>query len=73
MSIYEQPRLARVNAPDWSGQVEYQSVISRRTEMVPVSIQLVAAPGCDAMLVSFIEALADKGIVKRTKTGREAY
>lgn len=63
-------------SPDFAvpiGQVEYYSVVSRQTEQLPVSIQLVAHPGCDKMLIDFIEALADRGLVRKTKTGRSAY
>ncbi|KAF6833102.1 amidase [Colletotrichum plurivorum] len=55
------------------GQVPYQSVISLQTEYTPVVIDLLAHSGCDGMLLSLVEALAERGLIKTVKTGRTAF
>jgi Asp-tRNA(Asn)/Glu-tRNA(Gln) amidotransferase A subunit family amidase len=55
------------------GQVAYQSYISMQEEMMPVNVDLVAAPGCDGLLLSIVEKLAAKGVVKTVQTGRTAF
>ncbi|KAF9872901.1 hypothetical protein CkaCkLH20_09764 [Colletotrichum karsti] len=55
------------------GQVAYESFVSLRTEMVPVSVDLVAARGCDGLLLEVLRRLAVKGVVKTVKTGRTAF
>lgn len=55
------------------GQVKYQSYISRQEEVLPVNVDLVAAPGCDGLLLAVLRRLTEKGLVKEVKTGRKAF
>ncbi|KAJ6576658.1 amidase family protein [Mycena vulgaris] len=55
------------------GQVDYESVISLKTEKLPVSVQLVAYRGCEGMLLDLISAMAEKGYLVTVKTGTAAY
>ncbi|RDI88203.1 hypothetical protein Vi05172_g1729 [Venturia inaequalis] len=55
------------------GQVPYFSNVTFRTEMVPVTINMVVKRGCDFMLYNMIEKLADAGILKTVKTGSTAF
>lgn len=55
------------------GQVEYQSYISLQKEMMPVNVDLVAAPGCDGLLLEIVRRLAEKGVIGTVKTGRTAF
>jgi len=55
------------------GQVEYQSYVSLQREMMPVSVDLVAAPGCDGVLMEIVRRLAEKGRIGTVKTGRMAF
>ena len=55
------------------GQVEYQSYISLQKEMMPVNVDLVAAPGCDGMLLEIVRRLTEKGLITTVKTGRTAF
>ncbi|GJN90259.1 hypothetical protein Rhopal_003260-T1 [Rhodotorula paludigena] len=55
------------------GQVPYNSTISNVTEYSPVTVDLIARPGCDYVLLDLIAALADEGILKTVKTGRTAF
>ncbi|KFA63308.1 hypothetical protein S40285_07637 [Stachybotrys chlorohalonatus IBT 40285] len=55
------------------GQVTYQSYISLQEEVLPINVDLVAARGCDKLLLDILHRLADKGIAKTVKTGRMAF
>lgn len=55
------------------GQVPYYSEVTYRTEMVPVTINMVVKRGCDFVLYNMIENLADAGALKTVKTGRTAF
>jgi hypothetical protein len=55
------------------GQVEYFSNVTQVMEMVPVTLSLVMRRGCDWSLFALIEALAEKGVLRAVKTGREAF
>lgn len=55
------------------GQIPFQSNFTGATEYLPVMIGLVAHSRCDFMLLDLVGALADKGIVLTTKTGRTAF
>lgn len=55
------------------GQASYESVISLQTEKVPVVIDLMAYPGCDNMSRALVRSLAEKGIIKTVKTGKNAF
>ncbi|KAK0105533.1 hypothetical protein ONS95_004108 [Cadophora gregata] len=55
------------------GQVSYQSSITLKTEFLPVTVDIVAAKGCDGMLFELAAALYKAGILKVPKTGSQAF
>ncbi|KAI5253398.1 hypothetical protein E4T42_02866 [Aureobasidium subglaciale] len=55
------------------GEVVYFSNVTFQEEMMPVTINIVARRGCDRVLMSFVETMADKGILSAVKTGRRAF
>ncbi|KAK5676736.1 hypothetical protein LTS10_010499 [Elasticomyces elasticus] len=55
------------------GQVAYDSFISLQEEYIPVNVDLVAAPGCDGMLLEIVRRLTELGVAKEVKTGRTAF
>jgi Asp-tRNA(Asn)/Glu-tRNA(Gln) amidotransferase A subunit family amidase len=55
------------------GQVTYQSYISLQEEVLPINVDLVAAPGCDGMLLALLQRLAELGIAKTVKVGKTAF
>lgn len=60
-------------APDYVvpvGEVGYNSTITNHAEVLPVTVDIMAAKGCDGMLFNLINDLVDKGIVKVPVTGR---
>ncbi|RSM08741.1 hypothetical protein CEP52_004499 [Fusarium oligoseptatum] len=52
------------------GQVEYYSSITSHTEYLPVTVDLMAAKGCDGMLFSLIQDLYEAGVLGVSQTGR---
>ncbi|KAL9054841.1 MAG: hypothetical protein Q9206_003378 [Seirophora lacunosa] len=52
------------------GQSGYQSNITEHAEVLPVTVDILAAKGCDGMLFNLIEELAAAGIVSMTQAGR---
>lgn len=63
--------------PDYTipiGERTYFSRVSERNETLPVTIGMVAAAGCDHMLMDLVADLADAGIItSEVKTGRSMY
>jgi hypothetical protein len=60
-------------APDFViplGQAEYNSTITDHTEYLPVTVDIMAAKGCDGMLFSLIEEMVNNGIVKASVAGQ---
>lgn len=55
------------------GQVTYKSYISLQEEVMPINVDLVAAKGCDGLLLKIVERLQEIGIAKTVKTGRMAF
>ncbi|KAF8315677.1 amidase signature enzyme [Clavulina sp. PMI_390] len=57
------------------GQVPFNSTISNHTEYSPVTIDILARPGCDYVLLDLIAALADAGLLDPSgvKTGRTPF
>ncbi|KAG4431663.1 hypothetical protein IFR05_012846 [Cadophora sp. M221] len=51
------------------GQASYQSTITLKTEFLPVTVDIVAAKGCDGMLFELAAELNKAGILKTPKTG----
>jgi hypothetical protein len=52
------------------GEAPYNSTITGHVEYLPVTIDFLAAKGCDGMLFSLINDLHAKGIVKTALSGR---
>jgi Asp-tRNA(Asn)/Glu-tRNA(Gln) amidotransferase A subunit family amidase len=52
------------------GQVSYFSGITNHIEFLPVSVDIMAAKGCDGLIFSLVQDLHAAGIVKTVKTGR---
>jgi hypothetical protein len=52
------------------GEAAYNSTITGHVEYLPVTVDIMAAKGCDGMLFGLIGELWAKGIVKTAKTGR---
>lgn len=60
-------------APDFVvpiGEAPYNSTITRHVEYLPVTVDFMAAKGCDGMLFSLIEDLYKVGILKTALPGR---
>ncbi|WVO18177.1 hypothetical protein L204_105880 [Cryptococcus depauperatus] len=55
------------------GQVSYQSLVSEKVEMVPVTMSIIAASGCDFMLLSAIDKLTQVGVLQEVMTGKTAF
>ncbi|KAF9458005.1 amidase signature domain-containing protein [Collybia nuda] len=55
------------------GQVAYFSEVSKQWEMLPVTAQLAAHPGCDDMLMEMVQKLAEAGVIIPAKAGRETF
>lgn len=52
------------------GQVEYESQVTHHTEYLPVTVDLMAAKGCDGMLFSLVRKMHEIGMISEVKTGR---
>jgi hypothetical protein len=52
------------------GQAEYNSTITGHTEYLPVTVDIMAAKGCDGMLFSLIGELVNAGFVKASVAGQ---
>ena len=60
-------------APDYVvpvGEATYNSTITNHEEVLPVTVDIMAAKGCDGMLFNLINDLVDNGILKVPVTGR---
>ncbi|KAI5207761.1 amidase signature enzyme [Aureobasidium subglaciale] len=51
------------------GEAPYFSNITQKTEYLPVSVDILAAKGCDGMIFGLVQDLVKAGIVKGTKAG----
>ncbi|KAB5533501.1 hypothetical protein GE09DRAFT_1227512 [Coniochaeta sp. 2T2.1] len=54
-------------------EVGYGSEINLQEEMMPVRVDLVAAPGCDGMLLELTRRLSELGVAKTVRTGRATF
>jgi hypothetical protein len=62
-------------APDFTvpiGETPYKSTITGLEEQLPVSVNFMAAKGCDGMLFGLIGDLYKAGVLKKVKAGRSA-
>ncbi|KAG4417929.1 hypothetical protein IFR04_008896 [Cadophora malorum] len=55
------------------GQASYNSTITMHEEVLPVAVDIIAAPGCDAMLFELAEQLQKAGIINSPKAGSRMY
>ncbi|KAH6672025.1 amidase signature domain-containing protein [Halenospora varia] len=55
------------------GQAPYYSTITNHTEYLPVAVNIVAAPGCDAVIFKIAEELQNAGIINAPKAGSTMY
>lgn len=51
------------------GQASYNSTITLKEEVLPVSVDVMAAKGCDGMIFTLAKELLDAGILKVPATG----
>ncbi|KAF2758352.1 amidase signature enzyme [Pseudovirgaria hyperparasitica] len=51
------------------GQTAYNSTITKHVEYLPLTVDFMAAKGCDGMIFSLVEELLDAGIVDVSKAG----
>jgi hypothetical protein len=51
------------------GQASYNSTITLQEEVLPVSVDIIAAKGCDGMIFALAKQLLEAGILKRPATG----
>ncbi|OAL48036.1 hypothetical protein IQ07DRAFT_613381 [Pyrenochaeta sp. DS3sAY3a] len=63
--------------PDYTvpiGERTYFSRVTERNETLPVSIGIVAAEGCDGMLMDLVAEVAERGVIQEeVKTGLSMY
>ena len=52
------------------GEAAYNSTITGKEEALPVTVDFLAAKGCDGMLFSLINELVEAGIVKKAEAGK---
>ncbi|KAL8960941.1 MAG: hypothetical protein Q9193_002438 [Seirophora villosa] len=52
------------------GSAAYNSTITNHTEVLPVSVDIIAARGCDGVIFSLVEALLEAGIVSVPLAGQ---
>jgi hypothetical protein len=55
------------------GQAAYNSTITLQEEYLPVTVDILAAKGCDGMIFALAEALTNAGILKVPGTGSLMY
>ncbi|MCJ1480641.1 hypothetical protein MMC06_000796 [Schaereria dolodes] len=55
------------------GQANYTSTITNHTEFLPVTVDFLAAKGCDGMIFQLVKELQAAGIVSATETGQTIY
>ncbi|CAD0112671.1 unnamed protein product [Aureobasidium uvarum] len=51
------------------GQASYKSNITQQIEYLPVSVDILAAKGCDGMIFGLVQDLIKAGIINATKAG----
>ncbi|KAL2871248.1 glutamyl-tRNA(Gln) amidotransferase, subunit A [Aspergillus lucknowensis] len=55
------------------GEAPYNSTITLQPEYLPVAVDIIAAHGCDLMLLNLVNELAARGIIKEPGTGSLMY
>lgn len=54
------------------GQVPYFSNVTLHEEFLPVTVNVMAARGCDGMLFGLVQDLVEAGLLKATLAGQSA-
>lgn len=52
------------------GEIEYESKVTNHTEYLPVTVDLMAAKGCDGMLFSLVRKIHETGMISEVQVGR---
>jgi hypothetical protein len=52
------------------GEVEYFSEITGHLEMMPVTVNVMAAKGCDGVIYELVRDLVEAGVLKESLAGR---
>ena len=52
------------------GSASYNSTITLHTEFLPVTVDILAAKGCDGLIFSLVQDLQKAGIVNASLTGQ---
>jgi Asp-tRNA(Asn)/Glu-tRNA(Gln) amidotransferase A subunit family amidase len=52
------------------GEAEYVSEITGHVEMMPVTVNVMAAKGCDGLIYGFVRDLVEAGVLKESLAGR---
>ncbi|KAK0507521.1 hypothetical protein JMJ35_010044 [Cladonia borealis] len=55
------------------GEAAYNSTITLHTEYLPVTVDILAAKGCDGLIFSLVQDLKEAGIVNTSLTGGTIY
>ena len=55
------------------GQISYISTVTMNVEYLPVTVSMVAAKGCDYMLLNLVRDLGQAGILRRVQTGVNTF
>lgn len=55
------------------GQASYNSTITLHRESLPVTVDFLAAKGCDGMIFQLVKDLKAAGIVNATMTGQTIH
>lgn len=54
------------------GEADYVSNVTGTRETLPVTVDVLAARGCDGMLFGLVGELVERGILKATVAGRSS-
>jgi len=52
------------------GQASYNSTITKHEEFLPLTVDILAAKGCDGLIFGLVDELVKAGIVSKSLTGR---
>lgn len=55
------------------GQAPFFSSVTQHTEYLPVTVDILAAKGCDGLIVQLAQDLEKAGILNTTQTGQTIY
>lgn len=55
------------------GQARYNSSVTMHEELLPVTVNIMAARGCDGMIYSLVKDLHKAGVLSTVKAGRSSF